>query len=48
MEFFQIKGRQPLTDKLLETIESSKFISYEERISEDFDLREDSHPMKLE
>lgn len=45
---FRIKGQKPNTEKLLELIESCKFISNEAIISVEFDSRKDSEPMKLD
>ena len=45
---FWTKGRQLLTEKLPETIESSKFISHRARMSLLFDSRKDSHLTKFE
>ena len=48
MESFRIKGREPLTEKLPESIESSKFVSHTARMSGELDSRKDSHSIKLE
>ena len=37
-----MKGRYPLTEKLLESIESFKFVSQEVRILREFNSRKDS------
>ena len=47
-ESFQIKAREPLTEILLESIESSKFVSHKARISRESGSRKDSQPTKSE
>ena len=42
------KGRQPLTEKLPESIESSRFASHRARMSGEFDSRKDSQSTKFE
>ena len=44
---FIITGNWENTEKLLESIESSKFASHKTRISREFDSRKDLHPTKL-
>ena len=48
IESVQIKGRWPLTGKLLESIESFKFVLNRARMLGEFDLTKDSHSAKLE
>ena len=48
LESFQIKARQPLKEKLPESVESSRFVSHRARISGEFDSRKDSQSRKLE
>ena len=43
-----MKGRESITEKLPESIESSKFASQRARMSGEFDSRKDSHSAKLE
>ena len=45
---FPIKGRQPLTEKLSESIKSCKFLSHRARMSGEFDSRNYSHSTKFE
>ena len=45
-ESFWIKGRQPLIEKLPESIESFKFVSHRARMSGEFDLGKDSNSGK--
>ena len=47
-ESFRIKGRWPLTEKLPELIESSKFVSHRARTSGEIDSRKYSHSAQLE
>ena len=47
-ESYQIKERYPLTEKLLESFESFKFVSHTARMSREFDLRKDLHSKKFE
>ena len=47
MESFRIKKRLPITEKLPESIESSKFVSYRVRMSGEFDSRKDLHSTKF-
>ena len=37
-ESFRVKGKLPITEKLPESIESSKFVSYKTRTLGEFDL----------
>ena len=39
---------EPLTEKLPESIESSRFVSHRERMSGEFDSRKDSQSKKFE
>ena len=48
MESFQIKVRQALTEKLPESIKSSRFVSHKARMSGEFDSRKDSVSIKFE
>ena len=48
LESFQKKGRYPLTEKLPESIESSRFASHRARMSGDFDTRKDMQSTKFE
>ena len=48
IESFQIKARYPLTEKLSESIGSSKFVSHRARMSGESDSRKESHSTKLE
>ena len=45
---FPIKGRQPLTEKLSESVKSYKFVSHRARMSREFDSRKYSHSTKSE
>ena len=48
LEPFRKKGRYPLTEKLPESIESSRFASHRARMSGDFDTRKDMQSTKFE
>ena len=48
MEPFRIKGRETLTEKLPESIESSRFVSDRARMSGEFDSRKDSQSAEFE
>ena len=49
LESFQIKARQPLTEKLPESVESSRFVSHRARISGRVLIQgKDSQSRKLE
>ena len=48
LESFRIKVRQTLTDKLLESIESSRFVSHRARMSGEFESRKDLQSTKFE
>ena len=41
------RGKEPLTEKLPESTESSKFVSHRARVSGEFDSRKDSHSSKF-
>ena len=43
-----MKERYPLTEKLPESIESSRFVSHRARMSGEFDSRKDSQSTKFE
>ena len=43
VQCFLIKGRQPLTEKFLESFESSKFVSHRTKTSGEFDSTNYSH-----
>ena len=47
LESFWIKGRSPITEKLPESIESSRFVSHRARMSGEFDSRKDSQSSKF-
>ena len=42
-----LKGNKPLINKLPEPNESSKYVSYKAKISEELNLRKDSEPTKF-
>ena len=42
------RGKEPHTEKLPESNESSKFVSHRARVSGEFDSRKDSHSSKFE
>ena len=46
--FFHMPKPETLTDKLPESIESSRFVSHRERMSGEFDSRKDSQSRKFE
>ena len=46
--FFHMPKPEPLTDKLPESIVSSRFVSHRERMSGEFDSRKDSQSRKFE
>ena len=48
LESFRKKGRYPLTEKLPESIELSRFASHRARMSRDFDTRKDLQSSKFE
>ena len=48
LESFRKKGRYPLTEKLPESIELSRFASHRARMSRDFDTRKDLQSAKFE
>ena len=41
------RGKEPLTEKLPESTESSKFVSHRARVLGEFDSRKDSHSSKF-
>ena len=48
VESFRIKGIELLTEKLPESVESSRFVSHRAKMSQEFDSRKDSHSTKFE
>ena len=48
VESFLIKGREPLTEKLPQSIESSRFVSHRGRMLGELDSRKDSQSAKFE
>ena len=48
LESFRIKGRKPLTEKVSESIEPSRFVSHRARMSGQFDSRKDLQSKKIE